>query len=41
MNKFNEGIVEIDDILDYKIIIKNKSNKDYKYDLIVTEKLSQ
>ena len=41
VNKFNEGIVEIDDILDYKIIIKNKSNKDYKYDLIVTEKLSQ
>ena len=27
--------------MDYKIIIKNKSNKDYKYDLIVTEKLSQ
>ena len=41
MNKFNEGIVEIDDILDYKIIIKNKSNKDYKYDLIIIEKLSQ
>ena len=41
VNKFNEGIVEIDVILDYKIIIKNKSNKDYKYDLIVTEKLSQ
>ena len=25
----------------YKIIIKNKSDKDYKYDLIITEKLSQ
>ena len=41
VNKFNEGIVEIDDILVYKIIIKNKSDKDYKYDLIITEKLSQ
>ena len=41
VNKFNEVIVEIGDILIYKIIIKNKSDKDYKYDLIVTEKLSQ
>ena len=41
MNKFNEAIVEIDDILVYTIIIKNKSNKDYKYDLIIIEKLSQ
>ena len=41
VNKFNEAIVEIGDILIYKIIIKNKSDKDYKYDLIVTEKLSQ
>ena len=40
-NKFNEGIVEINDNLVYKIIIKNKSDKDYKYDLIITEKLSQ
>ena len=41
VDKFNEAIVEIGDILVYKIIIKNKSDKDYKYDLIINESLSQ
>ena len=40
VNKFNEGIVEIGDILIYKIIIRHEGEKEYNYDLIVTENLS-
>ena len=41
VNKNNNNIVEIGDILNYKIIIKNNYNQDYNYDLIITENLSK
>ena len=41
VNKNNNNIVELGDILNYKIIIKNLSKKDYDNDLIVNEYLSQ
>ena len=41
VNKNNNNIVELGDILDYKIIIHNRSKKDYVEDLIVTEFLSE
>ena len=41
VNKNNNNIVEIGDILNYKIIIKNNYKQDYNYDLIITENLSK
>ena len=37
VNKGNNNIVTIGDILNYKLIIKNYSKKDYIYDLIIKE----
>ena len=41
VNKYANNIVEIGDILNYKIIIKNNWKNDYEYDLIVTENISE
>lgn len=41
VNAKNNNIVEIGDILTYKIIIKNLSKKDYTNNLIVKEYLSE
>ena len=41
VDKNNNNIVELGDVLNYKIIIKNRSKKDYEEDLIVTEFLSE
>lgn len=41
VNKFNGCIVEIGDILAYKIIIKNGGDKDYNHDLVIIENISQ
>ena len=40
VNAINDNIVEIGDILNYTIIIKNNAEKPYKKDLVVTENLS-
>ena len=40
VNAINNNIVEIGDILNYTIIIKNKSEKNYSNDLIIIENLS-
>ena len=39
MSANNNNIVELKDILNYKIIIKNNGNKMYNYNLIVYENL--
>jgi len=39
VNANNNNIVELKDILNYKIVIKNNGNKKYKYNLIVYENL--
>ena len=41
VDAYNNNIVELNDILNYKIIIKNLGKQDYLYDLIVTENLSE
>ena len=41
VDKNNNNIVELGDVLNYKIIIKNRSKKYYEEDLIVTEFLSE
>ena len=41
VDKKNNNIVDLGDLLTYKIIIKNKGEEDYNQDLIVTEKLSE
>ena len=41
IDKNKNNIVELGDVLNYKIIIKNRSKKDYEEDLIVTEFLSE
>ena len=41
VNKFNGCIVEVGEILNYKIIIKNEGDKDYIDDLLITENLSE
>lgn len=41
VDAFNNNIVELNDILNYKIIINNYGKQDYLDDLIVTENLSE
>ena len=41
VNKNNNNVVELGDILNYKIIIKNLHSKDYDDDLIIIENLSK
>ena len=41
VNASNHNIVQLNDILQYKIIVKNNGSENYKENLIVTEYLSE
>ena len=41
VNKINDNIVNIGDILSYKILLRNKGKKNYSNDLIIIENLSK
>ena len=41
VDEMNNAVVEVGDILNYRIIIRNSGDKDYRDDIIVTEIISQ
>ena len=41
VNKYNNNIVVLGDILNYIIILKNRGKEDYNFDLIISENISE